>query len=161
MRANQNFSRNRSVGLYPENHHKPSNLRYERIAMDYLSLCKTPQEASGSNNEKTTNSSVTRSDWSDRLLLPVRPVGPELKFQAGQTGCFDRSDRLCPEQSSSPRTRGDFKDYSFKSSPKDLKICRDVPGIETNLSTKRINPKHKGSLEFRGGKKQKRVFQKF
>ena len=32
--------------------------------------------------------------------------------------------------------------------------------METNLSTKRINPKRKGSLEFRGGKRQKRVFQK-
>ena len=78
----------------------------------------------------------------------------------GQTGVSDRSDRLCLEQSSSPRTRGDFKDYSFKSSPNDLKICREVPGIETNLSTERVNPKCKGSLEFRGGKRQKRVFQK-
>ena len=28
MRADQNFPRNRSVGLYPENHHKPSNPRW-------------------------------------------------------------------------------------------------------------------------------------
>ena len=160
MGAYQNFFRNRSVGLYPENRHKPSNIGYARITMDQLSLAKRPRKLSGSNSEKTTNSRVTGPDRSDRFPSPVRPVGADLKFLTGQTGCSDRSDRLCPEQSSSPRTRGDFKDYSFKSSPKDLKICREVPGIETNLSTKRINPKRKGSLEFRGGKKQKRVFQK-
>ena len=36
------FSRNRSVGLYPKNHHKPSNLGYERVAMDKLSPCEKP-----------------------------------------------------------------------------------------------------------------------
>ena len=110
---------------------------------------------------------LTVRDRSDRSLWAVRPVGLDLKFQTGQTDCYDRSDRflrpvrpLLPRTEFQPANSRWFQDYSFKSSPNGLKICREVPGIETNLSTKRINPKHKGSLEFRGGKRQKRVFQK-
>ena len=37
---------------------------------------------------------LTVRDRSDRSLWAVRPVGLDLKFQTGQTGCSDRSDRL-------------------------------------------------------------------
>ena len=44
-------------------------------------------------------------DRSDRLLWAVRPVGLDLKFQTGQTGCTDRSDRfLRPDRPLLPRT---------------------------------------------------------
>ena len=65
------------------------------------------REKARKRSRKTADLAVR--DRSDRLLWAVRPVGLDLKFQTGQTGCSDRSDRFCSEQNSSPRTRGDFK----------------------------------------------------
>ena len=54
-------------------------------------------------SRKTAN--LTVRDWSDRSLWAVRPVGLDLKFQTGQTGCSDRSDRfLRPVRPLLPRT---------------------------------------------------------
>ena len=64
------------------------------------------REKARKRSRKTADLAVR--DRSDRLLWAVRPVGLDLKFQTGQTGCSDRSDRFCSEQNSSPRTRGDF-----------------------------------------------------
>ena len=85
MGADQNFFRNRSVGLYSENHHKPSNLGYERIAMDQLSLCKKPQETKREISRKQTRKTSKKQPASSP---PVRPV-----LGTGQTGSGHRLDR--------------------------------------------------------------------
>ena len=89
MGADQNFFRNRSVGLYPENQHKPSNLGYERVAMDQLSLANTSQEAKRKISRKQTRKpSENQSDSSP----PVRPVQGTV-----QSGYRVRSDRSFPD----------------------------------------------------------------
>ena len=138
------------------------------VAIEQLNQHKSPPRTSEKTRKwsrKTADPTVR--DRSDRSLWAVRPVGLDLKFQTGQTGCSDRSDRflrpvrpLLPRTEFQPANSRWFQDYSFKSSPNGLKICREVPGIETNLSTKGINPKRKGSQEFRGGKEVKEGFPK-
>ena len=96
MGANQNFFRNQSVGLYPENHHKPQNLdevwsSYRRAKPTQISS-RNKREKARKRSRKTADLAVR--DRSDRSLWAVRPVGLDLKFQTGQTGCSDRSDRL-------------------------------------------------------------------
>ena len=86
MGADQNFFRNRSVGLYPRNHLKPSHLGNERIAMDKLSLSNNALgnyaeakrvETQNWTAETGQTGSTLRSDRShrsDRWKGPVRPV---------------------------------------------------------------------------------------
>ena len=88
MGADQNFFRNRSVGLYPRNHLNPSHLGNERIAMDKLSLSNNDlgnyAEAKRVETQnwtaETGQTGLTlrsdRSHRSDRWKGPVRPVRP-------------------------------------------------------------------------------------
>ena len=60
---------------------------------------KPTQIAPRNEQEKTRKLSRKTADFkvrdrSDRSLWAVRPVGLDLKFQTGQTGCSDRSDRF-------------------------------------------------------------------
>ena len=72
MGADQNFFRNQSVGLYPKNHHKPSNLGYERVAMDKLSPAKNPRKLRGSKRVNTMQiAELDCLDRSDRCNGPV------------------------------------------------------------------------------------------
>ena len=73
MGADQNFSRNRSVGLYPENQHKPLNLGLESS----YGLAISKQKPLGRETEVIRkNSPNSSSAESDRLDRPVRPVSP-------------------------------------------------------------------------------------
>ena len=87
MGADQNFCRIWSVGLYLENHHKPSNLGWESSYGLAISKKKTLERETEAIRENSTNSSSAKSDRSDRYLRPVRPVGLEIEIP-------DRSDRL-------------------------------------------------------------------
>jgi len=98
MGADQNFSRNRSVGQYPENHHKPSNLERESSYGSAISLRKalgSYAEAKESIRFKSQNSTAWTgltgaSDRSDRSW-------PE-QVLTGLTGLVVRSDRCHPEK---------------------------------------------------------------
>jgi len=74
MGADQNFSRNWSVGLYPENHHKPSNLGWESS----YGLAISKQKALGRETE-----AIARKLPKQQLCW-IRPVWPFA--QTGQTG---------------------------------------------------------------------------
>ena len=145
------------------------------VAIKDLNQHKSPLRTSEKTRKRSRKTAdLTVRDRSDRSLWAVRPVGLDLKFQTSQTGFTDRSDWFLQPvrpvsatgQTASTQNRIPARELEVISRllvqiiTKWFKICREVPGIETNLSTKRINPKHKGSLEFRGGKRQKRVFQK-
>ena len=79
MGADQNFSRNRSVGLYPKNHHKPSNLERESSYGSAISL----RKALGSYAEAKES---------------IRFKSQNTTAWTGLTGATDRSDRSWPEQ---------------------------------------------------------------
>ena len=84
MGADQNFSWNRSVGQYPENHHKPSNLGWENSYGLAISKQKPLGRETEAMRKNSPNSSTNRSDRS----------GWNLNFQTGYT---DRSDRSLPD----------------------------------------------------------------
>ena len=66
MRADQNFFQNRSVGLYPENHHKPSNLGWESSYGLAISKQKPLGRETEAMRKNSPNSSSAESDRSDR-----------------------------------------------------------------------------------------------
>jgi len=74
MGADQNFSRNLSVDLYPENHHKPSNLGWESS----YGLAISKQKALGRETK-----AIARKLPKQQLCW-IRPVWP--LAQTGQTG---------------------------------------------------------------------------
>ena len=87
-----------------QNHRKPLNLGYERVAMNELSPSEKPYVAA--RKQKSQHDANRRTE----LLRPVRLVaqtgqtgrGGKFKLQTGQTGCTDRSDRSLPD---SPPTK--------------------------------------------------------
>ena len=89
MGADQNFFRNRSVGLYPENHHKPQNL--DEVWSSYR-RAKPTQISPRNEREKTRKRS--RKNCRPHSQGPVRPLA--LTGQTGRAGFEnpDRSDRL-------------------------------------------------------------------
>ena len=91
MGADQNFSRNRSVGLYPKNHHKPSNLERESSYGSAISLRKalgSYAEAKESIRFKSQNSTAW-TGLTGRGLNRSRPVWPVLS--SGLTGATQRN----------------------------------------------------------------------
>jgi len=98
MGADQNFSRNQFVGLYPKNHHKPSNLGRESSYGPAISLrkalgsyAKAKESIRCKSQNSTTWTSLTGAmdrsyrSWPEQVLT-------------GLTGLAVRSDRCHPEK---------------------------------------------------------------
>ena len=136
MGADQIFFRNRSVGLYPENHHKHSNLGYERITMNQLSLCKTPQETKREISQKQTRKT------SKKQLASSPPVRPA----TGQTGSGHRSDRSFPDSPKFNLQKMNLEQTMSKSN----ETWRIPSQLSREHIPKRFLPKDQRNLRIRG-----------
>ena len=149
MRASQNFFRNRSVSLYPKNHHNTSNLGNERIAMNYLSLRNNALGNYAEANQVKTQNWIAETgqtgctDRSDRS-------GWEFKFQTGQIGYSDRSDRSLPD---SPPTKLQMSNLEQTKSKFD-ETWRIASHLPHEHIPKRSFPKDQQIMRIRGKTKE-------
>ena len=102
MGADQNFFRNRSVGLYPKITANPTPRVCENRYEQAISKQKT-RVAKRKQNKKTSQT-VALLSQTGLTACPDRSdrSGWDLKIPTGQTGFTDWSDRLLPD---SPRTK--------------------------------------------------------
>ena len=85
MGADQNFSRNRSVGLYPKNTANPSPRVCENSYGQAISQQHTLENSAEAKLEKLHKQQHTESDRSDQFQRPVPSRQPETKASKGKS----------------------------------------------------------------------------